>query len=241
MTDPKILAESGVLLVDKPTDWTSHDVVNCVRKRFRIRKVGHCGTLDPGATGLLVLVLGKATKLSRRLSSQGKEYIGTMRLGEETDTQDADGRLCAEGSLENVTEAEVRSAAEAFVGDIEQIPPMTSAVKKGGRRLYKLARQGIEVEREARPVTVHEFGIDDVHFPDVDFHVRCSKGTYIRTLCADIGSRLGCGAHMLRLRRTRSGLFDVENAYSMQTIKKWERDDVMAAKIDLSDILDHLQ
>ena len=232
--------ESGILLVDKPVDWTSHDVVNCVRRRFRIRKVGHCGTLDPGATGLLVLVLGRATKLSARFSGQDKTYAGIMRLGVETDTQDADGTVTGTADVSAVTEDEVRSVSSRFVGNLEQVPPMVSAVKKDGQPLYKLARKGKVVERDARPITIYRLTVADVRLPDVDFEVECSKGTYVRTLCVDIGTELGCGAHLLSLRRLRSGRFPVEDSFPIDTIKNWEREQLMNAVIPLMRVFSYL-
>ncbi len=237
MSDASHARESGILLVDKPSEWTSHDVVNCVRHRFRIRKVGHCGTLDPIATGLLVLLLGRATKLSAQFMSQDKVYTGTMRLGVETDTEDRAGNVTAEAPVEPITEADIHAAAEAFRGEIMQVPPMVSAVKKDGKRLYKLARKGQVVEREPRPVTIHELTIDAIALPDVHFSLHCSKGTYVRTLCADIGRKLGCGAHMRDLRRTRSGSFRIEDASPMSEIKTWELAELREAMIPLGTLL----
>ena len=232
--DPR---ESGVLLVDKPVDWTSHDVVNFVRKRFRVRKVGHCGTLDPIATGLLVLVLGRATKIASRLISQDKTYAGTMMLGIETYTEDRAGEVTATADCANVTEADVRDVAARFTGELLQIPPMVSAIKMGGTPLYKLARKGKTVEREPRPVVIHELKIGRVAIPQVDLEVHCTKGTYIRTLCADMGRELGCGAHLYDLRRLRSGEFDVQDTRCIEDMKKWDRDDLLAAIIPLARIL----
>ena len=237
MIDPKVLAESGVLLVDKPTEWTSHDAVNCVRRRFRVRKVGHCGTLDPNATGLLVLVLGRATKLSSKLSGQDKTYEGTMRLGVETFSQDREGEVTATADPSDVRPEDIQRVAAHFVGEIMQIPPMVSAVKKDGKRLYKMARKGQVVEREPRPVTIHELTIREIRMPDVLFEVRCSKGTYVRTLCADMGRQLGCGAYLHALRRTCSGDFRVEDAYGMETIKTWEREQLLEALIPLTEVV----
>jgi tRNA pseudouridine55 synthase len=235
--DPKELQESGILLVDKPVDWTSHDVVNCVRRRFGVRKVGHCGTLDPAATGLLVLVLGRATKIAARLTNQDKAYAGTMQLGVETFSQDRDSEVIATADASQITLAMIKQVAGGFVGDIMQTPPMVSAVKKDGRPLYKLARKGEVVEREPRPVTIHELKIIDLRPPDVEFEVTCSKGTYVRTLCADIGRQLGCGAHLLNLRRTRSGSFEVNAAHAMAEIKTWEREQLLANIIPLAELL----
>jgi len=235
------LKESGILLVDKPVEWTSHDVVNCVRRRFKIKKVGHCGTLDPNATGLLVLLLGRATKLSQKLMVQDKTYSGTMRLGAETTTQDAEGDVVSTGDYSEITPEHVREVAADFVGEIMQTPPMVSAVKVDGKPLYKLARKGEVVERDARAVTVHYLDITRIELPDVDLEVRCSKGTYVRTICHDIGARLGCGAHLLSLRRLRSGDFDVKDAVTIDTIKSWEREDVMAAKIHLDQLFKYVK
>ena len=237
MVDPKDAAESGILLVDKPTDWTSHDVVNLVRRRFKVRKVGHCGTLDPAATGLLILVLGRATKISSRLMTQDKVYAGTMRLGAETNTEDSAGEITATADPSGVTEKAVRRVAETFVGDIMQIPPMVSAIKKDGQPLYKLARKGKEVERDPRPITIHSLEIGKVAVPDVDFEVQCSKGTYVRALCADMGRELGCGGHLLALRRLNSGRFSVEDSYDIETIKSWERDQLLDAITPLGQVL----
>ena len=231
------IAESGVLLVDKPTEWTSHDVVNCVRRRFKLRKVGHCGTLDPAATGLLVILLGRATKLSEKLMNQDKVYAGTMRLGVETDSQDRDGQVVATHPVDDVTGEDIERVAQRFVGDTMQIPPMVSAVKKGGKPLYKLARKGKTVEREPRPITIHYLTIRKIELPDVQFEVSCGKGTYVRTLCADIGGKLGCGAYLQELRRLRSGSFNVADSYEMDTIKSWEREQLFQAIIPLGEIL----
>jgi len=232
--------ESGILLVDKPSEWTSHDVVNCVRRRFRVKKVGHCGTLDPAATGLLVLVLGRATKLSGRLSGQDKVYSGTLRLGIETDSQDRDGKITAENDPGAITREQIEDVFQRFTGDIQQIPPMVSAVKKDGRPLYKLARKGIEIERDPRSVTIHSLELLDFRLPDVDFEVRCSKGTYVRTLCADIGRELGCGAHLAALRRNRSGKFKIEDAHTVDAIKQWEKEQLMEAIIPLVRVFQYL-
>ncbi len=241
MIDQKELQESGVLLVDKPTEWTSHDVVNFVRRRFGIAKVGHCGTLDPAATGLLVLVLGKATRLSDRLMGHDKRYAGTLRLGIETSSQDREGEVTATKDASHITADDVARVIPHYVGDLQQIPPMVSAIKVNGKPLYKLARKGKEIEREARSVTVHEFKITKVAIPDVEFEVACSKGTYVRTLCADIGAELGVGGHLLALRRLNSGKFDVKDAVTMDTIKSWAgRQDVLDRMIPLIRIPEYL-
>jgi len=238
--DPKELAESGVLLVDKPEAWTSHDVVNCIRRRFGVRKVGHCGTLDPAATGLLVIVLGKATRLSDKLSGQDKSYAGTLRLGVETFSEDRDSEVTATADTSQVTAVAVEAAAARFVGTIEQVPPMVSAVKVQGRPLYKLARQGKTIAREARTLTIHSLKLTRIAIPDVDFEICCSKGTYVRTICADIGRILGCGAYLHCLRRLRSGRFSVEGAATMDEIKSWEREQLLARMIPLAQLFGYL-
>lgn len=218
--------KSGLLLVDKPAGWTSHDVVAFLRARFNAVKVGHCGTLDPAATGLLVMVLGKFTKLSQKFSGEDKVYSGTILLGTETDSQDMDGNVIRTADWSGVTEETLKDAFSRFVGEIEQIPPMVSAVKKDGERLYDLARQGIEVEREAKPVTVHSIEVEHVSLPYADFRVRCSKGTYVRTLCSDVGKMLGCGGALYRLNREESGDFQLKDAYPVDEIRNWTQEDL---------------
>lgn len=203
---------NGVLVIDKPGGWTSHDVVAKVKGALRASKVGHLGTLDPIATGALPLVVNRATKYARFLEGSTKEYTGTMRLGSETDTYDREGTVTATGDTSGVTEEAVREAFSRFTGAILQTPPMYSSVKKGGVPLYKLARKGVTVAREPKEVEVSSFEVTDVDLPDVAFSVACSKGTYVRTLCHDVGEVLGCGAHLLELRRTASGVFPAEGA-----------------------------
>ncbi|QSH41747.1 tRNA pseudouridine(55) synthase TruB [Lentisphaerota bacterium ZTH] len=221
-----VFKTDGVLLVDKPKEWTSFDVVNMVRSRFNVPKVGHCGTLDPAATGLLVLMLGRFTKLSQKFSGEDKVYEATMLLGTETDSQDMEGNVTAENDYSAITEEQARDVVLSFIGEQDQVPPMVSAVKKDGKRLYELARKGIEVEREAKRITVYDIEITRIELPQIDFTVKCSKGTYIRTLCADIGTKLGCGATLFNLRRTASGKFDLANAVDIDTIKGWEQPDL---------------
>jgi len=220
------LKTDAVLLVDKPKEWTSFDVVNMVRSRFNIPKVGHCGTLDPAASGLLVLVLGKFTKLSQKFSGEDKVYQSDMLLGTETDSQDMDGKITAENDYSQITEEQVKEVIASFIGEQEQVPPMFSAKKKDGKRLYKLARQGIEVEREAKEINIESIEIDEINLPHVKFTVKCSKGTYIRTLVADMGQKLGCGAVLFGLRRTLSGQFNLEDAVTIDTLKSWEQADL---------------
>jgi tRNA pseudouridine55 synthase len=196
-----------LFVIDKPSGLTSHDVVDRVRHVLRMRRVGHAGTLDPSATGVLLIMTGYATRLAQFLVETEKEYAGQMVLGVATDTQDADGKVIATGDIAGIDRTQVESACAAFRGDIEQIPPMMSAVKRNGERLYVLARKGIAVEREPRPVRVERFEIMSFAPPLVGFEVVCSKGTYVRTLVADVGERLGSGAHVSELRRTRVGRF----------------------------------
>lgn len=223
--------KNGIILVNKPAEWTSHDVVAFMRSRFNIVKVGHCGTLDPAATGLLVIVIGKFTKLSQKFSGEDKIYGGTILLGTETDSQDMDGNVTRTADYSAVTEDDLKAAFAKFTGEIMQTPPMVSAVKKDGERLYKLARQGVEVEREAKPVTIHSVDLANFQPPYCDFVVRCSKGTYIRTLCADVGAALGCGAALYRLNRIQSGEFSLSDAYDVDTIREWTQED-LAEKMD---------
>ena len=212
----------GVLLVDKAAGMTSHDVVALVRRRLQIKKVGHCGTLDPIATGLLLLTLGRGTKIQDLLMSEDKEYVGTIKLGASTSTQDSAGEVLEERPVPELTESDVRSAFEKFCGDFYQMPPMVSAIKQGGVPLYKLARQGKVVEREPRLVHVYRYNIDRIALPEIDFTVVCSKGFYVRTYAHDIGDALGCGAHLQSLRRTKSGRFAVNGAITVDELKTAE-------------------
>jgi len=208
----------GAILVDKPSGPTSHDVVDVIRRKFGIKKVGHCGTLDPNATGLLIIVLGRGTKLSERLMGDDKVYEGVIKFGEETDSYDSDGELTGSLPVMPMTLAELNEEAAKFIGDLMQVPPMVSAIKKGGVPLYKLARKGIEVEREPRLIHVYNFRFTDYAEPLGKFRVACTKGTYIRSLAHDLGQQLGCGAHLTSLRRSASGKFDVADALSLDAI-----------------------
>ena len=201
----------GLLLIDKPRGMTSHDVVDAVRRALGTRKVGHAGTLDPTATGLLLVGVGRATRLLRFLSDLDKTYEGTARLGEETDTLDSGGRVVATSPVD-VDRAGVERAALAMVGESQQRPPSYSAVKVGGRRLYEAARSGEVIEAKPRPVRVEAFDVLDFDGRDFAFRVTCGSGTYVRSLVADIGTALGCGAHLTRLVRTGIGDFTVEDA-----------------------------
>lgn len=199
------------MLVDKPSGMTSHDVVDVVRRSLRTRKVGHAGTLDPMATGLLILGVGRATRLLRYLGDLSKSYAATGRLGEETDTLDADGQIVRSASVD-VSRAEIERACAALVGDSLQTPPAYSAVKVGGRKLYEAARKGDALEAPARRIRVDAFEVSAFDGRDVEVRITCSGGTYVRVLVADVGRALGCGAHLVRLRRTAIGPFRVEDA-----------------------------
>jgi tRNA pseudouridine55 synthase len=209
----------GVLPVDKAPGMTSHDVVAIVRRAFSTKKVGHCGTLDPLATGLLLITMGRGTKIQDLLMSEDKEYTGTLRLGEITDSQDADGKVVESSPVPDFSAAEIEQAFHKFMGDFYQTPPMVSAIKKNGIPLYKLARQGKSVEREPRLVHVYASEIRAIRLPEVDFRVVCSKGFYVRTYVHDIGEVLGCGAHLQTLRRTQSGKFYVQGAVTIEKLK----------------------
>ncbi len=208
----------GALLVDKPVGCTSHDVVDDIRRRFNIKKVGHCGTLDPNATGLLIIVLGRGTKLSEKLMSDDKVYEGDIKFGETTDSYDVDGKVTATLPVPPLTLDQLNEAAATFVGDLQQIPPMVSAKKQGGIPLYKLARKGIEVVREPRLVHIFNYRFTAYAEPLAKFRVACTKGTYVRSLAHDLGIKLGCGAHLATLRRVTSGKWDVADALTLDAI-----------------------
>ena len=208
----------GLAIIDKPGEWTSHDVVAKCRGIFGTRKVGHAGTLDPMATGVLVLGVGRSTKLLTFLSGLSKTYEGTVRLGVETDSLDADGEVTATHDMAPPTASEVAAAAAPLTGDILQVPPMVSAIKVDGKRLHQLAREGKQVHRDPRPVTVSRFDLSPTDDPMVwNASVECSSGTYVRVLAADLGARLGGGAHLAALRRTSVGPFSISEAEPMGT------------------------
>lgn len=209
----------GVLNINKPAGWTSHDVVLRLRQVLGIRKVGHAGTLDPAATGVLPILLGKGTKIADHLLTWKKEYAAVLRLGQSTDTQDATGTIIQEASTDNLSEGQIRSVIGEFRGEIQQVPPMYSAVKINGQPLYKSARRGETVERSSRPVTIYQLEVLAIRGRDVDLRVVCSKGTYIRTLCVDIGNRLHVGGHLLSLDRSGVGPFHVRNALNLQEVR----------------------
>ena len=208
---------NGVIIIDKPQGKTSHDIVGIMRKKFGTRRVGHTGTLDPMATGVLPICIGNATRASDMLTESDKKYRAQLLLGKRTDTLDIEGDVLEERAV-NVTEQEIRDVIDTFIGEIDQIPPMYSAIKKDGKKLYELARQGIEIEREPRRINIYSIDIIDINIPYITVDVHCSKGTYIRSLCDDIGTRLGTGAVMTELRRTYTAGFSIDDAYTIEQL-----------------------
>ena len=209
----------GVLLVDKPIGMTSHDVVYRLRRKLQIQRIGHAGTLDPLATGLLIMLVGKATKISQYLMSVDKVYEGEITLGVKTNSQDAEGEVMETRPVPELTEEQLRAAMKGFLGDQYQTPPMFSAVKIGGVPLYKKAREGEEVEREPRFIRVAAFDLLSFATPKLAFRLACTKGTYVRTVANDLGDKLGCGAHLSALRRTGSGKFDISQCLPLAEIE----------------------
>ncbi|TYB43425.1 tRNA pseudouridine(55) synthase TruB [Actinomadura chibensis] len=238
--------ESGLVIVDKPAGWTSHDVVGRMRRLAKTRRVGHAGTLDPMATGVLVIGVGKATRLLGHLALTEKAYDGTIRLGESTNTDDAEGEVTATSPADSVTDAELRAGVAALTGPIRQVPPQVSAIKVNGERAYKMARKGEEVDLAARPVTVHGFTVTEVRrrgeLIDVDATVVCSSGTYIRALARDLGAALGCGGHLTALRRTRVGPYDLSMARTLDQLAEHleiiPMEDAVAAVFPRRDVSD---
>jgi tRNA pseudouridine55 synthase len=226
----------GVLLIDKASHMTSHDVVAIVRCVLGIKKVGHCGTLDPLATGLLMLTLGRGTKIQDLLMSEDKEYRGTLKLGVVTDSQDADGKILETHPVPHLDRETLEATFKKYDGDFYQIPPMVSAIKKEGVPLYKLARAGKTVEREPRFVRIYTHEILDQRSTEVDFRVVCSKGFYVRTYVHDIGHDLGCGAHLQSLRRTKSGRFSVEAAFPASQLKETPREIILSKVLSLPEV-----
>jgi tRNA pseudouridine55 synthase len=219
-------ALDGALLIDKPSGPTSHDIVHALRRQFGLKKVGHAGTLDPAATGLLILLLGRGTKLSERLMSDDKVYAGKIKFGETTNSHDADGEIFSSLPVPPLTLEELNAAAEEFLGDQMQTPPMVSAVKQGGVPLYKLARKGLEVPREPRLIHIYSFRFSHYEEPLGDFRIACTKGTYVRTLAHELGQKLACGAHLHSLRRIASGKYDVADAVPFEDALKLTRSDL---------------
>lgn len=210
----------GVINVNKPSGMTSHDVVDRVRSIADTRRVGHTGTLDPMATGVLPICVGQGTRIAQFLLAVDKEYVVEMLLGTVTDTQDTTGKVLEERPVPSLSDEDIRAVFERFTGEIEQIPPMVSAKKHRGERLYKLAREGVEVEREPCQITIHQLELLKVELPTLRFHLACSKGTYVRTLCHDIGAALGPGAAMCGLVRTRCGNFHIDDAVSLSDLEE---------------------
>lgn len=212
--------EGKVLLLDKPIGWTSFNMVQKVRHLTKVTKVGHAGTLDPLATGLLIICTGKFTKQINTYMGMTKEYTGTLVIGATTPTYDLESEPENFQSIDHITEAQIKAATKQFVGAILQMPPQHSAIKKDGKRLYESARQGIEVKVDPRPITIESFEITHIDLPKIDFKVVCSTGTYIRSLVKDFGDALGVGAYMSALRRTKIGAFDVEDAMQWENLQK---------------------
>jgi tRNA pseudouridine55 synthase len=211
-------ALDGAILIDKPAGPTSHDVVDEIRREFGIKKVGHCGTLDPNATGLLIIVLGRGTKLSEKLMGDDKVYEGAIKFGATTDSYDADGEVKETKPVPALSLEQLNALASEFIGDQMQMPPMVSAIKKNGVPLYKLARKGVEVEREPRLIHIYNFRFTNYAEPLGDFRLACTKGTYVRSIAHDLGQKIGCGAHLSTLRRSASGKFDVADATPLDTV-----------------------
>ena len=212
----------GVLLVDKPAGLTSHDVVDRVRAKVRMKRVGHAGTLDPNASGLLIILVGKATKISRYLMSLDKSYEGSLVLGKSTDSHDVEGVVIEEHEVPELTKFEMEQNLSEFHGDQYQIPPMFSAKKVNGVALYKLARKGKEIEREPRFIRVTSIEMLDFESPKVEFRIECSKGTYVRTIAHDLGQKIGCGAYLATLRRTAIERFRIEDSISLKELESTE-------------------
>ena len=231
----------GFIVVDKPAGMTSHDVVARLRRILGMKKIGHTGTLDPFATGVLPVALGEGTKAIPFLDEGVKEYRAVMRLGITTDTDDLEGRITLERPLEGIDDALIRETFPLFTGELSQIPPMYSALKRNGVPLYKLARRGEEVEREPRRLTVYSLVIDRIEFPFVTFTVRCSRGTYVRALARDLGEQLGCGAHLTALRRNASGPFTLADAQTLEQLADQRGAGTLPAGfVSLSAALGHL-
>jgi len=210
---------NGFLVIDKPRGVTSFDVVRTVRRALKVRRVGHCGTLDPMATGVLPVAIGEATRLVEFVMDGAKIYRGTLKLGETTDTQDAEGTILSRGAIDGIDRAQIEGVIATLLGPIQQLPPMYSALKRDGVPLYELARKGVEVERALRLIEIYRFELCSVDLPFVTFEVCCSKGTYVRTLAHDLGARLGCGAHLTALRRLQSGAFTEAEAIPLDRLQ----------------------
>lgn len=218
----------GVLLIDKPDGMTSHDVVDRVRHKLKMKRIGHAGTLDPRATGLMIILVGKATKLSQHLMGLDKTYEGIISFGVSTTTQDGEGEAIEEKEVPEMTEEELKEHMESFVGDQYQTPPMFSAKKQDGVALYKLARKGKTVEREPRFIHVSSFKMDGWNSPDMEFTLACSKGTYVRTIANDLGQKIGCGAYLKELRRTDIERFRIEDSIELENFEELSTEEIRA-------------
>ena len=212
--------KEGIVLVDKPKGITSHDVVDIARRCLKTKKVGHAGTLDPLAEGLLIILVGRCTKLFSKFSDFDKVYSGTLKLGEVTATGDSEGEVTQRHDWAKISDEEIRKTFSLFTGEIEQTPPMVSALRVKGKRLYSLARRGITVERNPRKIKIHSLKVSKIDLPFVEFNVHCSKGTYVRKLAEDIGEKLGCGAHMVKILRLSIGSFELSKAVAPDDINE---------------------
>lgn len=221
----------GALLVDKPIGPTSHDVVDRIRRHFGIKKVGHAGTLDPNASGLLIILLGRGTRLSERLMADDKVYAGTIKFGEVTDSYDVDGKILETKPVPPLSVEQLNKLATGFVGDQLQTPPMVSAVKVEGVPLYKLARKGMEIERKPRLIHVYNFTVSSYEAPLAEFRLACTKGTYVRSIVHELGQKIGCGAHLAGLRRLVSGRFDAADSLPLSHILKLSAGELQARVI----------
>jgi tRNA pseudouridine55 synthase len=216
------ISEGFVLLIDKEKSKTSFDVIREIRRKFKVKKVGHAGTLDPMATGLLIVCLGKKTKEIYKYQDMAKVYKGTITLGKTTPSMDGETEPISVNNFDNITNEQIENVKNSFMGEIEQIPPMYSAIKHKGKSLYKYARKGIDIERSPRNVTIYNFLIEKVNLPEISFEIECSKGTYIRVIANDFGNSLGCGAYLSELRRTKIGNYDVENSINIKELNDIE-------------------
>jgi tRNA pseudouridine55 synthase len=210
----------GIIVVNKPSGMTSHDVVSRARRILRMRQIGHAGTLDPLATGVLVLLVGKGTKLFKKFEAFDKAYRASLILGTRTTTADVEGETIEQMPFSHISQQDILETFKQFIGEIQQTPPMVSAIKVNGRRLYELARKGIEVERQARQVRIDALNLLEFHSPRVRFYLECSKGTYVRKLAEDVGERLGCGACIAEIERTKVGPFKIEDAVTLDELNE---------------------
>lgn len=220
VTDAKHKSLEGILLVNKPSGMTSHDVVDFARKRLNTRRIGHAGTLDPLAEGLLILLVGKATKLFSKFVNFDKEYMGILKLGQTTHTGDSQGQILEERDCSDIDEQRIKNSFSKFEGEIDQVPPMVSALRVKGKRLYRLAHKGITVKREPRRIRIYSLQVQEITHPLVKFYIHCSKGTYVRKVAEDIGEDLGCGAHMVMIKRISIGPYKLDQAVNLEEINE---------------------